>query len=153
MYPGSQAAAFSPRWRAALHLLAGITLLNYAAQIPYYIHFYGVYHVAPAPFAVAFLVVTFALFLAGYLLTLQGKAAGGWLLLAFLLLEFGGYLLHNLSGAFLHDLPVNDLLFLTISLIGYLNFAASFIYLLIIAKSYRLWLFQQRQGWNKPPEG
>lgn len=132
----------SPRWRLALHILMGITILNYVAQIPYYIHFYYVHHAAPAPFAVGFLVVTLALFLAGYILTLQAKPAGGWLLVAFLLLEFGGYLAHNLSGAFLKDLPTNDPLFFTVSLIGYLNFAVSFVYLIIIAKNHRLFLQQ-----------
>jgi hypothetical protein len=138
-----QASPLSPRLRMALHVLLGITVLNYVAQIPYYIHFYGVHHVAPAPFAIVFLLATFALFLAGYLLTLRAKAAGGWLLLLFLLLEFGGYLLHNLSGAFLQDLPTGDLLFFVVSLIGYLNFAASFVALLVLAKN-RQAFFQRR---------
>lgn len=142
----SQISSLSPGWRVTLHVLLGITVLNYVAQIPYYIHFYGVHHVAPTPFAIAFLLVTFALFLAGYVLILQAKPAGGWLLLAFLVLEFGGYLLHNLSGAFLHDLPTNDLLFFTISLIGYLNFAVSLIYLLIIVKNRHLFLFPPRKA-------
>jgi hypothetical protein len=142
----SQTRSLSRRWRAALHILSGITVLNYLAQIPYYIHFYAVHHVFPAPFAVAFLVVTFALFLAGYLLILRTKPLGGWLLLAFLPLEFGGYLLHNLTGAFLQDLPTNDLLFFTVSLIGYLNFAAAFVYLIFIAIGHRAILFQQGQA-------
>lgn len=137
-----QTSSLSPRLRVALYLLLGITILNYLAQIPYYIHFYGVHHVAPTPFAVAFLVVTLALFLAGYVLVLQAKTAGGWLLLAFLILEFGGYLLHNLSGAFLRDLPTDDLLFFTVSLIGYLNFAVSFVYVIVIAKNHRIFLQQ-----------
>jgi hypothetical protein len=133
MHSKPQTSSLAPRLRMALYVLLGITVLNYLAQIPYYIHFYGVHHVAPTPFAVLFLLVTFALFLAGYFLLLQTKPAGGWLLLLFLLLEFGGYLLHNLSGAFLQDLPTNDLLFFTVSLIGYLNFAASFVALLVLA--------------------
>jgi hypothetical protein len=145
MKASSQVPSLSPRLRVALHLLLGITLLNYAAQIPYYIHFYAVHHVAPAPFGVAFLVLTLALFLAGYVLLLQAKPAGGWLLLAFLLLEFGGYLLHNLTGAFLKDLPTTDLVFFTVSLIGYLNFAVSFIYLLVMAINRRSFFFQRQQ--------
>src|SRR5215469_11116934 len=129
---------FSPKLRMAFHILLGVTVLNYVAQIPYYIHFYGVHHVTPAPFAILFLLVTFAFFLAGYLLLLQAKPVGAWLLLVFLLLEFGGYLLHNLSGAFLQDLPIDDLLFLTVSLIGYLNFAVSFVFLLVLAKNRQL---------------
>ncbi len=140
----AQVSPLSPRLRVALHLLFGITILNYVAQIPYYIHFYGVHHVAPTPFAVIFLLVTLALFLAGYILLLQAKPAGAWLLLAFLVLEFGGYLLHNLSGAFLQDLPTDDLLFFTVSLIGYLNFAVSFVYLLVMAINRRSFFFQRQ---------
>ncbi|HLW03843.1 MAG TPA: hypothetical protein VKT82_34670 [Ktedonobacterales bacterium] len=140
----SQSPALSPRLRFSLHLLLAITVLNYVAQIPYYIHFYAVHQVAPTPFAVGFLVVTLALFLAGYVLVLQSKPVGGWLLLAFLLLEFGGYLLHNLTGAFLQDLPANDLLFFTVSLIGYLNFAVSLVYLIVLAVNRRVF-FPQRQ--------
>ena len=145
MDANSQTRSLSRRWRVALHILLGITVLNYAAQVPYYIHFYAVHHVLPAPFGVVFLVATFALFLAGYIFTLQRKPAGGWLLLGFLLLECGGYLLHNLTGAFLQDLPTNDLLFFTISLIGYLNFAASFVYLILMVIGRRAFFFQRRR--------
>lgn len=139
----SQVSSLSPRWQVALHLLMGVTLINYAAQIPYYVHFYGIHHSSPSPFSIALLLGTLLLFLAGYVLTLQTKRAGAWLLLVFLLLEFGGYLLHNLSGAFLQDLPTGDPLFFTVSLIGYLNFAVSFIYLIVMAKNHRPLLFQQ----------
>lgn len=133
MNRNTPASVLSTKLRIALSFLLGITLLNYLAQIPYYIHFYGIYHGIPNPLGVVFfLVATLTLFLAGYVLTFQMKRAGGWLLLAFLVLEFVGYLVHNLSGAFLRDLPTNDPLFFTISLIGYLNLAASFIYLIVI---------------------
>lgn len=42
-----QAPALPPKLRVALHLLAGIILLDYVAQIPYYMHFYGIYHRVP----------------------------------------------------------------------------------------------------------
>lgn len=137
-------STLSPRLRLVLSFLLGITLLNYIAQVPYYFHFYGVHHGIPGFWGVmVFLVATLALFLAGYFLTLQMKKAGGWLLLAFLVLEFVGYLVHNLSGAFLRDLPTNDLLFFTVSLIGYINFAVSFIYVIIIIKFRHQFLFQR----------
>ena len=65
MHSQPQASFLSPTLRMALHVLLGITVLNYLAQIPYYIHFYGVHQVAPTPFAVLFLLVTFALFWQG----------------------------------------------------------------------------------------
>jgi hypothetical protein len=142
----SQVFSQSRGWQVALHLLLGVTLLNYVAQIPYYVHFYGIHHSTPSPSSVAILLGTLILFLVGYALTLQAKRVGAWLLLVFLLLGFGGYLLHNLSGAFLQDLPTGDPLFFTVSLIGYLNFFVSFIYLIIMAKNYRPLLFQPRHA-------
>jgi hypothetical protein len=123
------------RWRTGLHVVFAITILNYLAQIPYYIHFYGVYHVYPSPLGVVLLACTLALFLAGYIFTLQKRRIGWWLLVGFLLLEFGFYLLHNLTGAFLRDLPVNDPLFLAVSLIGYLNTVVALISLIVMIRA------------------
>lgn len=139
--------ALSSKMRVALHLLAAVVLLNYVAQIPYYIHFYGVRHVAPNYLGTGiFLVATLALFLVGYLLTLRAYRAGGWLLLLFLVLEFVGYLLHNLAGAFLKDLPLSDPLFLTVSLLGYLNFVGAFVFILIMMRYHRQFFFWPRLG-------
>ena len=129
----SQSPSLSPKWRVALHILCGITLINYIAQIPYYIHFYFVHHAAPAPLGLLFLLATLVLFLVGYFFMLRAQRIGVWLVVLFLVLEFGGYLLHNLTGAFLQDLPLNDPLFFTVSLIGYLNFAVAFVYLVAMA--------------------
>ncbi len=122
------------RWRAGLYGLFAVTALNYLAQIPYYIHFYGVHHAAPSPVGLTLLGLTFALFLAGFVLTLRGRRSGWWLLLCFLALEFAFYVVHNLSGAFLKDLPMSDPLFLVVSLIGYLNTAAALIYLFVLVR-------------------
>lgn len=122
------------RWRAGLYGLFAITLLNYLAQIPYYIHFYGVHHAAPSLLGVTLLGGTLALFLAGFVLTLRNRRSGWWLLLGFLALEFAFYLLHDLSGAFLQDLPLSDPLFLVVSLIGYLNTVAALIYLIVLLR-------------------
>lgn len=136
----------SARWRTGLHVLFAITILNYLAQIPYYIHFYGVHHVSPSPVGMVLLACTLALFLAGYSFTLLNRRIGWWLLVAFLLLEFGFYLLHNLTGAFLQDLPINDPLFLTVSLIGYLNTIVALIYLIVMIRARKHFLPGQRQA-------
>jgi hypothetical protein len=130
----------STNWRTGLYVLCAVTVLNYLAQIPYYIHFYGVHHVAPSPIGMLLLALTFALFLAGYVYTLLGHRFGGSILFAFLILEFGFYVLHNLSGAFLQDLPVNDPLFLVVSLIGYLNTLVALVYLILMVKDRKLFL-------------
>lgn len=122
------------RWRAGLYGLFAITAVNYLAQIPYYIHFYGVHHVTPSPLGTALLGCTFVLFLVGFFLTLAGRVIGWWLLLGFLALEFAFYVLHNLSGAFLQDLPLSDPLFLVVSLIGYVNTIAAAIYLVVLLR-------------------
>ena len=130
----------TPRWRTALIILFIITLINYIAQIPYYIHFYGVYHVAPAPFGTALLAFTLVFFLIGYWLTVAERPTGCWILLLFLITETAFYLLHNVSGAFLKDVPVNDPLFLTVSLIGYLNTIVPLIFLIAIIKEHKRFL-------------
>lgn len=130
----------SANWRTGLHVLFAVTALNYLAQIPYYFHFYGVHHVAPSPVGMLLLALTFALFLAGYVYTLRGHRFGGPILFGFLILEFGFYLLHNVSGAFLQDLPVNDPLFLVVSLIGYLNTIVALVYLILMLKDRKLFL-------------
>lgn len=130
----------TPRWRTALLILFIITIINYIAQIPYYIHFYGVYHVAPAPSGVVLLALTLVFFLVGYWLTVAQLPGGGWVLLLFLITETGFYLLHNISGAFLKDLPINDPLFLVVSLIGYLNTIVPLLYLIAILKDHKRFL-------------
>lgn len=130
----------SANWRTGLYFLFAVTVLNYLAQIPYYIHFYGIHHVAPSPVGMLLLALTFALFLAGYVYTLQGHRFGAPILFAFLILEFGFYLLHNISGAFLRDLPMSDPLFLTVSLIGYLNTIVPLVYLILMLKDHKLFL-------------
>lgn len=132
-------------WRMGLHILLAVTMLNYLAQIPYYIHFYGIHHVPPSPVGVSLLACTLALFIAGYALTLQERRIGWWLLVGFLLLEFGFYLLHNLSGAALRDLPLNDPLFFAVSLIGYLNTAVALVYLIVLIRG-RTYFLARRQG-------
>ncbi len=130
----NRVSASDAHWRVGLYGLFAITALNYLAQIPYYIHFYGVHHAAPSPLGLTLLGLTFAFFLAGFVLTLRNRRSGWWLLLGFLALEFAFYVVHNLSGAFLQDLPVSDPLFLVVSLIGYLNTVAAFVYLIVLVR-------------------
>lgn len=111
----SSSMQISARWRTGMYILFAATALNYLAQVPYYFHFYGVKHVLPSPIGVLLLALTFAWFLVGYAFTLRGHRFGGRILFGFLLLEFGFYLLHNISGAFLQDIPWSDPLFLAVS--------------------------------------
>jgi hypothetical protein len=86
------------------------------------------------------LALTLAWFLAGYIYTLRGRRFGGRLLFGFLLVEFAFYLLHNISGAFLNDLPVGDPLFQIVSLIGYLNTIVPLVYLILMLRDHKLFL-------------
>ncbi len=109
------------RWTSKTYLIfVALTVVNYVWQVPYYVHFYAVQGRSPAPFAIMFL-VTFAWFLAGaYLLHRRGRGAFTTMV-SFLVLLIGFYIVHNLSGAFLRDVPLSDPILLIASILGYLN--------------------------------
>jgi hypothetical protein len=74
-----------------LWLLFGIVLANYAAQVPYALHQYGLRFELRG---LLLLGVTLVWFLAGFLLLLGGRAAGYWLLVGYLAIECAFYF-HN----------------------------------------------------------
>jgi hypothetical protein len=86
------ARADQPRTGAGrLWLLLGIVLANYAAQVPYALHQYGLRF---EPRGLALLAATLAWFLVGFVLLLARRAAGFWLLVAYLALDCVFYF-HN----------------------------------------------------------
>lgn len=132
-------------WRAGLYWLFAVTMLNYLAQIPYYVHFYGVHHSAPSTLGVALLSGTCLVSLGGFFLALRNRRSGWWLLLGFLALEFVFYVVHNLSGAFLQDLPLHDPIFLVVSVIGYLNTVVALLALIVLIRTRRLFFSPKRE--------
>lgn len=111
----------SNRWASkAYWVFVATTVINYLWQIPYYVHFYAVRGRSPAPFAVMFL-VTFAWFAVAAYLLYRRRRGGFTTMVAFLVLLVGFYILHNISGAFLQDLPLSDPILFIASVLGYLN--------------------------------
>lgn len=117
--------------------------INYAAQIPYYIHQYYIgQHLMPSFPGTALLLVTFLWFLVGYSLFIGGKKYGRGLLLSFLAAQivFYGHAivfgLINGSGIVAQLKTPSPFLFV-IFLIGYINFVAAGYYLVQLLKTGR----------------
>lgn len=118
--------------RATVVLLYTV-LINYAAQIPYYLHqYYFPYHAQPNWSGVALLALTFVWFLFGYVRYVRGKRYGWGLLLSFLVAQviFYGYsvLLSFVGGGALAQLQTPSPFIRVIFSIGYLNFAVALYY-------------------------
>ena len=111
----------SNRWASKTYQVFVVTtVVNYVWQVPYYMHFYAVQGRSPAPFAVMFL-VTFAWFVVAAYLLYRRRRGGFTTMVAFLVVLVGFYILHNISGAFLADLPLSDPILFIASVLGYLN--------------------------------
>lgn len=117
-----------------LRILFWVNILNYLAQIPYYLHnYYFPYHTPPSSSAVVLLGVTFVWFLAGYIGTKRRNRYGYFLLLSFLLVESLFYFHTIIFGAFIFQLQNPSVLIKSVFLIGYLSgiTAAYYVYVLI----------------------
>ena len=120
-----------------VRVLAAIILLNFVAQIPYYLHLYYFRHHQPPNIVGSLLLgAVFALFVAGYALLSMHKRLGYVLLQTFLAMEFLFYFLsavHSMMNGFepFHQVENHDLLLRIVYGIGYLNLFASG-YLLVL---------------------
>lgn len=110
--------------RPALVALTVAIVTNYVWQLPYAIHQYGRAWVG-LPRLSGLLIVSLVWFLVGVMRYARGRRGGTALLASFLATEALFYLLHNLTGAFDHDLPVTNPIVLIASVLGYLNLAAA----------------------------
>ena len=126
------------RRRATVPLIAAVGL-NYAAQIPYYLHQYYLPHrQAPSLLGTLLLGLTLLWFAIGYARYVAGKRFGNALLLGFLLAQvlFYGHAivlgLFNGAGA-VAQLTTPNRVLLVIFGVGYLNFlvAAYYVYWLL----------------------
>lgn len=118
-------------------------VLNYLAQIPYYIHQYYIgRHIPPSLPGVLLLLLTLLWFLAGYTLFIKGKRYGRGLLISFLtaqVLFYGHSIIFGLvnGGGAVAQLKTHSPFLLVIFLIGYLNF--------LVAAYYMYWLIKRGQ--------
>jgi hypothetical protein len=132
--------------RPALVALTVATLTNYVWQVPYAIHQYGSAWVG-LPRLSGVLIVSLVWFLVGVMRYARRRRGGAALLASFLAIEALFYLLHNLTGAFGHDLPVTNPIVLIASALGYLNLAAA-----VAALAALVWLSRARRQRTSQPD-
>ena len=126
----------------SLPLLAAV-VLNYLAQVPYYIHQYYVgRHIAPSWPGTALLLLTLLWFLAGYIMYVANKKHGKGILLSFLaaqVLFYGHAITFGLinGGGAVAQLKTHSQFLFVIFLIGYINFG--------VAACYTVWLLQKQK--------
>ena len=128
-------------------ILFWTVIINFIAQIPYYIHqYYLVRHVAPSIMGVTLMTIVLAWFLIAYWLLKQGKRVGYLTMLSFLVVEFLFYLQTQLvqlasgSGILLHVLHPDGTVLFCVFLIGYINFAASVYFISYLIKHRKSYL-------------
>ena len=120
--------------RTALRALLVVTLVDYAAQVPYYLVLYYFPHgTAPSARSVLLLGLTLAWFLLGFTGLRARRAWGHLVLLGFLCVEALFYLRAFVSGAVLHQLDHPDAVVRAVFVIGYVSGATAAVaaYLLI----------------------
>jgi len=123
-----------------LPALLAVVLLNYLAQIPYYLHqYYFPRHLPPNSTGATLLFVTFVWFLVGYIMFVRDKKYGKGLLLSFLaaqVLFYGHAIAFGLinGSGIVAQLTTHSPFLLVIFLIGYINFAVAAYYLIQLLK-------------------
>jgi hypothetical protein len=106
--------------------LLWVTLVNYAAQIPYYLHnYYFPYHVMPSISGIVLLAITLVWFLSGYAGFKKGKRFGFYVLVSFLIVEALFYLHSIAFGAFFFQLQNPSSLIRAIFIYGYVSGAVA----------------------------
>lgn len=115
-----------------MKLLLVVVLVNYVAQVPYYIHqYYAPHHFLPSVYGSVLLGFTLAWFLVAYKKLSSGTKFGYFLMLSFLAVEFLFYLQTQLSQflvshqLFLHVYRPDGVLLFMVFGIGYVNFFAA----------------------------
>ena len=125
--------------RIQVWVLFGLLLANFAAQVPYFLHlYYSPQHPLPDLKSSLLLGSVLVLFLVSFSLLLARRAAGYYLLIFYLALEFCFYLWNIIGGAlhgfglFFH-LADHDPVLWAVNAVGYLSFFAAgyFLFLLL----------------------
>lgn len=130
--------------KAFFKLLLTTVTVNYAAQIPYYVHQYYIPHkLLPSLYGTILLGVTLFWFIAAYKRLKAGKETGYYLMFAYLAVEFLFYLQTQISQFLIeHRIllhvyrPDGTLLFIVFG-IGYINFVGAAYFLTYLVRSKR----------------
>jgi len=129
----------------SLKFLFWVIIVNYVAQIPYYLYnYYFRYHVPPTMSSIVLLGLTLGWFVLGYVAVQRQKRFGYFVLLSFLLVEALFYAHTILLGAFIFQLQNPNPIIKVVFIVGYLSgiVAGYYAYLLIRYKQ----RFDGRQG-------
>lgn len=119
-----------------LRTLLVVTIINYIAQIPYYLHnYYFPYHLAPTASAILLLGGTLAWFVIGYVGTVKRKKYGYWTLLAYLVVETLFYGRTILSGTFIKQLHNPSLIVNAVFVTGYISGIVAGVYVWLLVRS------------------
>jgi hypothetical protein len=112
-----------------LAVLFWVVILDYLAQLPYYlVNYYLPHQLAPTLSAVVLLGATLAWFLIGYVSMRRGRAFGFWVLLSFLVVEGLFYLHTLLFGAAVLQMTNPNPVVRAVFVIGYVTGIVSLIY-------------------------
>ena len=118
-----------------LRILLLVTVINYIAQIPYYLHnYYFRYHLAPTTSSIVLLGGTLAWFLVGYVGTMRHTKYGYGTLLSFLVVEVLFYAHTLLSGTFLRQLHNPSMVINAVFVIGYISGITAGVYVWLLVR-------------------
>ena len=133
----------------SLKFLLVVTLINYIAQIPYYLHnYYYPHHLIPGTRAIILLGITFLWFLFGYIGYVKKVSYGFGILFSYLIVEGFFYISSIFSGTFGHQLQNQSNIIKSVFIIGYISGLTSAYY------AYRLFRWhKQETDVNKSSEG
>ena len=123
-----------------LRPLVAITLFNYVAQVPYYLHNdYSSQHPLPGLRAVVLLAATLAWFLCGLVGFRRRRVWGYWLLLSYLIVEAAFYLETIATGLFVAQLRNQTWLIDAVFVIGYISGLTAAYYAYRLLRARRNW--------------
>lgn len=106
----------------SLTLLLVIMIVNYLAQIPYFLHnYYFPHHIIPGLRAGGLLGFTLIWFIVGYIAFKKKMKHGYAILISFLIVQALFYAMALLSGAFIIQLRNHSALIKGVFLIGYIS--------------------------------
>ena len=113
----------------SLNILLVITLINYLAQIPYYLHnYYDPHHLIPGTRAVILLGITLLWFVFGYIGYVKKVSYGFGILFSYLIVEGFFYISSIFSGTFGHQLQNQSNIIKSVFIVGYISGLTSVYY-------------------------
>lgn len=122
----------------SLSILFWVTIANYIAQVPYYLHnYYFPYHILPTPSSIVLLGLTLLWFLAGYIGIVKDRKYGYPALLSFLLVETLFYFHSLVFGAFFFQMQNPNPIIKIVFIVGYISGVTAMYYFYMLVSSHK----------------